>query len=161
MILTDEPSFPECKFFRQEVWDKELLIRAGAIKIRWDPLREADTVSISLWKEWTGPSAFSIVFRAVKKGKSEQELIELSCRNALSRRHVVERRSLTFFSKVAEKTHEKQDHQSLPLNLNLTSVASHVAVPKKKHLQLTVKFDKEEGECTPYWSHTSFSARYV
>ena len=96
MISTDQPSFPECILFRQEVWDKKLLIRAGAKKIRWDPLKEANTLSISLWKEWTGPSAFSIVFRAVKKGKSEQELIELRCRHALTKRHVAGRRSLTF-----------------------------------------------------------------
>ena len=99
MISTDEPSFAGCNFFRQDVWDKKLLTRAGAKKIRWDALKEADTLSISLWKEWTGPLVFSIVFRALKKGKNEQELIELNCRDALTKRHIAERRSLKFFEK--------------------------------------------------------------
>lgn len=164
MISTDEPSFPECKLFCQEVWDKKLLIRAGAIQIRWEPLKEADYLSISLWKEWAGPSAFSIVFRAKKKGKkgkTEQELIELNCRDALSKRHVAERGSLTSSKVARPKAYEKQDHQYLHLNLDPTSVASQVAAPKRKHEKLTVEFDDEDGECTQYRSHTSLSARYV
>ena len=81
VITTDEPSFTECKTFREDVWGKQLLTRAGA-KIVWSPLKEADTLSISLWKEWTGSPVFSIVFRALKKGsgKKERELIELRCK---------------------------------------------------------------------------------
>jgi len=82
VLLTDERFCTECKIFREEVWGKQLLTRAGVRVITWDPLKEADTLSISLWKEWTGPVAFSIVFRALKKGhgKNERELIELDCK---------------------------------------------------------------------------------
>ena len=78
-------SFTECKIFREHVWGKQLLTRAGARKIKWAPLQEADTLCISLWKEWTSPSTFSIVFRASKKGagkdgESTWELIDLRCK---------------------------------------------------------------------------------
>lgn len=78
-LSTDSPFRTECKIFREDVWGKQLLTRAGVRAITWDPLKEADTLSLSLWKEWTGPAAFSIVFRALKKGyrKHERELIEL------------------------------------------------------------------------------------
>lgn len=78
-LSTDSPFRKECNIFREDVWGKQLLTRAGVRAISWAPLQEADTLSLSLWKEWTGPAAFSIVFRALKKrhGQHERELIEL------------------------------------------------------------------------------------
>ena len=97
VISTDKPSSTECKTFREDVWGKQLLARAGAKKIIWSPLKEANTLSISLWKEWTDPPAFSIVFRAVKKyaGRNEWELIELRCRISPGKRHLAEKKPLT------------------------------------------------------------------
>ena len=66
------------------------------------------------------------------------------------------------FSQVARpKAYEKPKHQYLHLNLDPTYVASQVAAPKTKHQKLKIEFDDEDRECTPYWFHTSFSARYV
>ena len=86
MISTDKPSFTECNTFREDVWGKQLLTRVGFKEIIWTPLKEANTLSISLWKEWTtGPPAFSIVFRAKEKGagRDEWKLIELKCKVSL------------------------------------------------------------------------------
>lgn len=79
MLSTDTPFRTESHNFRQDVWGKQLLTRVGVRIITWDPLKEADTISLSLWKEWASPAAFSIVFRALKKGhgKKERELIDL------------------------------------------------------------------------------------
>lgn len=146
VLSTDEPSFTECDTFREDVWGKQLLTRAGVRAVIWRPLREANTLSISLWKERTGPVAFSIVFRALKKGtgKHAWELIELGCKISF---HVADRKTLTPFHQVGRpKAYKKQHHEHLYLNLDPASAAAQVAKPKKAYEKLKITFDKEQGE---------------